>query len=170
DALRHHAGAVDRTGTLTIRIARVVPGERGARGNGSAEGAGIRVDQQLRGVEAVTLAGRPGSLHAVAVELSRSHVGEVGVPHEAVPLGERDARRFVRVVCPVEEAELHAGGVLREEREVHALAVPRGAERVRAAWPDAHLQLFTGAAAGRESYAGEGAAAQRVGVQDASGA
>src|SRR5581483_4161644 len=38
----------------------------------------------------------------------------------------------------VEQAELDALGVLREEREVRAVAVPLGAERERFAWPDLH--------------------------------
>ena len=35
----------------------------------------------------------------------------------------------------IEEAQLHAGGVIAEQREVHARAVPGGAERVGAARP-----------------------------------
>jgi hypothetical protein len=35
----------------------------------------------------------------------------------------------------IEQAQLHALGLLREEREVHALAVPGRAERIRPTGP-----------------------------------
>src|SRR4029453_105700 len=153
DALRHDAGAVGRAGDVAGRVVRILPGELGARRDRPAERPGIGIDQQLRGIEAVTVTGRPGPVHAVAVELPGPHVGETRVPHEAVSFGERDACRFARVIRPVEQAELDRGGMLREEREVHPLAIPGGTERVGAAGPDAHPCMFTGAAAHLESRA-----------------
>src|SRR5439155_26464892 len=56
------------------------------------------------------------------------------VPVERGALRHLDA--LLLVACVVEQAELDALRVLGEQREVHALAVPRGAERERHSRPD----------------------------------
>ena len=53
-------------------------------------------------------------------------------------LAERDACRFAGVPGACEQAQLDAGGVFREEGEVHPLAIPGGAEWVGGSRPDAH--------------------------------
>src|SRR5215212_5467483 len=69
---------------------------------------------------------------AVGVALAGSDTGQVAVPVERRALAER-----VAILAPgvVEEAELDAVGVLREEREVGPVPVPRRAERERPARP-----------------------------------
>src|SRR6185437_11689941 len=56
----------------------------------------------------------------------------------------------------VEEAELDAGGVLGEEREVDSLSIPGCAERIGLAGPDAHRALeCSNCRAGRDERRGE---------------
>ena len=102
---------------------------------------GVGIDQQLVGVEAVALAGTVGPVHAVAVELARADVGQVTVPDEVGSLAQRDALRFEGIVRLLEQAEVHGLGVLGEDREVHALAVPRGPLRIGVPRPHPHLPL-----------------------------
>ena len=52
----------------------------------------VRVDQELRRVEAVALLGRPGAVDAVAVALPGPDPGQVAVPVERRPLGQLEAR------------------------------------------------------------------------------
>ena len=111
----------------------------------------VRVDQQLGGVEAVTLLGRPGTVDAVAVALPGPDPRQV-----AVPVERRALRQLVAglAIVLVEEAELDLLGVLGEEREVRALAVPPRAKRKQLPRPDPHasgrLSLPPGEAGLRE--------------------
>ena len=101
--------------------------------DGALDRLGVGVDQQLVGVEAVALVGRVGPVHAVAVALSGADPGQVAVPVSARRAGHLDPRLLAVVV---EQAQLHALGVLGEDREVGAVAVPGRAERERPAGPD----------------------------------
>ena len=64
-----------------------------------------------------------GSVHAVAVELTLPHSGNVPVPDVRGDFGKTDARFHRRRVARVEQAELDRGRVLRVEREVGALSI-----------------------------------------------
>jgi hypothetical protein len=101
----------------------------------------VRVDEELRGVEAVALVRVVRPMHAVAVVLAGAHVGQVAVPHLVGALRHADLVRLLRVVRVVEEAQLHPRRVLREEGEVDAFAVPRRAEGVLLSGPHSHLEL-----------------------------
>ena len=93
--------------------------------------ARVGVDEQLVRVEPVPLSRCVGSVHAVAVALPRAESRDVAVPDVVGPGDERVARGLP-LAALVEQAELDAGRVRREQREVDA-AVPRdGAERVGA--------------------------------------
>ena len=136
-ALRHRAGAVALVeGEVLVgmpdlvSVHGVVPPDR------PADRPRVRIEEHLVRVEPMTLARLVRPVDAVAVEAAGPHVGEVGVPQEVGPVGERDALGLHGVVRPVVEAEVDARRVLGEEREVHALAVPRGALRVRTPRPD----------------------------------
>ena len=74
----------------------------------------------------MALLGFERPLHPVRVALPRADARHVAVPVCRRALGDVDP---LLVVVAVVEAELHAGGVLRGQGEVDALAVPRGAER-----------------------------------------
>ena len=113
-----------------VAVDGVVPPDR------SADRPRVRIEEELVRIEAMPLPRLVRSVHAVAVEAARPDVGEVGVPQEVGPVRERDALGLDGVVRPVEEAEVDAGRVLGEQGEVDALAVPRGALRVRRSRPD----------------------------------
>ena len=143
DALRHGSGAVAAAGRLVrCGIAGVVTEEVVAPADRAAERTRVGVDQELRRIESMSLRRRPWTVHPVAVELTRPDVGQIRVPDEAVALGQRDAGALASVGRLIEETEIHPGGVLREEREVHALAVPGGTQLVGIARPDAHPRLL----------------------------
>ena len=105
-----------------------------------AAGDGLRVGvrQQLRGIETQALFGLVGAVDAKSVELPRTHVGEVDVPHRVGPLPEADAMGGLGVPGTGEQTQLDAGGVLGKEREVGAVPVPDGAQRIGLSGPNAH--------------------------------
>jgi hypothetical protein len=88
----------------------------------------VGVDQELEGVEAQAGFGGVRAVHAVAVALPRPDARQVHMPVVRRVVVDLDALLLVAV----EEALLHALGVLAEQREVRALAVPGRAERE---WP-----------------------------------
>ena len=125
DRARHRCRAVE-----VVPLARrgghvpedgVTPIER------AVDGARIGVDEQLVGVAAPTAMRFPGSVHAVAVPLARADARQVAMPGVAGHLGQLDACLAADVV---EEAELDALGNPREDAEVGAQAVERGAQRI----------------------------------------
>ena len=93
---------------------------------------GVRVDEQLGGIEAVAMRRVVGAVDPVAVPVARPDARHVDVVLEA---------RLVIDVDPllgavlVKQAQLDAVAVLREHREVRAGAVPRRALRERPAGP-----------------------------------
>ena len=93
------------------------------------------IDEQFVRVEAQPFARRIAAVDAVAVQLARPDALQVGVPHVARLLGQRDAGGLFAVDV-VEQAQLDAGGVLGEDGEVGALAIPGRAQRVGATGPD----------------------------------
>src|SRR6185437_13818496 len=106
-------------------------------------------------VEAVALLGRVATVDAVAVAMAGAHARQVAVPVVGRALDHVDA-----LLGPVlvEQAQLDVLGVLGEEREVRALAVPRRAERERRSGPGlaardllAHRAIRAPARAGRRT-------------------
>ena len=128
-ALRHHRRAVApvrrRVGAVAARakaIQRVVPADL------AGELAGVRIQQQLVGVEAVAGARLVGSVHTVPVCLSGSRVGDVAVPNLIGAARQGEALGF-RTALPIEQTQVDSGRVRREQGEVHSPAVPGRAER-----------------------------------------
>ena len=101
--------------------------------------ARVGIDEQLVGVEAMAALRLVGAVHAVAVALPGPQAGNVDVPDLVGLLGQHDpARLDVSLARPRRGTARPPVGVLGEEREVHALAVPRRAEGIGAARPDFH--------------------------------
>ena len=94
----------------------------------------VRIDQELRRVEAPPRRGVVRPVHAVAVVLAGPDAGQVAVPAERGALLHLDP--LLGAVL-VEQAQLDPFGVLGEEREVRAVAVPFRAERERLSRPHA---------------------------------
>ena len=126
---------VDLRRRRSLRVAEGVRVERLVVLGLALDRLGVRVEQELARVAAVAVRGVVGSVDAEAVALPGLHVGHVAVPHEAVRLGQVEAR-LVQVV--VEQAELDAFGDLGEDGEVDPRAVVRRSEWVGLARPDLH--------------------------------
>jgi hypothetical protein len=90
------------------------------------DGAGIRIDEQLRRIAAVPLRRLPWTVDAKTVTLARADTGQVAVPAERGALRQVDAR-FTALL--VEETELDPRRHFGEEREVGPAAIGHGAER-----------------------------------------
>ncbi len=132
-------GKVDRGIADGVAEELVTPTDR------SAHRLGVRVDQQLAGIEPVSALGVVRSVDPVPVQRPGAHVGQVHVPDVVGLLPHGDRRRRHRSGGIVEEAQLHRPRALGEEGEIDPLAVPGGAERVRSPGPDPHASpLFPG--------------------------
>jgi hypothetical protein len=114
-----------------VREHRIVPPDW------PADGFRIRIEQHFVRVEAHPVCGIPRTMDPEPVELTGTQIGHVAVPVHVRLLGQRDALALDGRIGPVEEAQIDAGGMLREHREVDAEPVPRCPEGVRLAGPDA---------------------------------
>jgi len=127
-ALRHSRRAVARVERKILALVPDAVAEvRIAPPHLADDLARVRVEQQLVRVEAVALLGCIRTVHSVAVQHAGPRLRQVAVPHEVGALGHVDALDFAPTLR-VEDAELHALGVLGVEREVDAFAVPGRAE------------------------------------------
>ena len=97
---------------------------------------GVGVDEQLVGVEAMTVLRVVGPVHAIAIDLTGVGVGQVAVPDLVGVLGQFDALDL-GFTAGIEQAQLHFGGVCGKDGEIHAQAVPgrpRGRAGPRESW------------------------------------
>jgi hypothetical protein len=92
--------------------------------------------------EALARALRP--VHTVGVELARMDVGKIPVPDHVRLFLQWNGQRFHFCVARIEEAELYARRVFREQREVDANPIPGSAERIRRSWPDSQAVFWHG--------------------------
>ncbi len=83
------------------------------------------IDQQLGGIEAVSLLRRPWAVHAVAVALARRQVRKIPMPDVI-----RTRRQVIAALVPflIEKTELHALSMLRKKRKVDPLSIPGRAQ------------------------------------------
>jgi hypothetical protein len=133
---REHRLAEVVVGVALLGVLEVVREERLVVGDLSLDRLGVRVEQELAGVAPVAVLGLVRPVHAEPVALPRLQPGDVGVPHEAVHLGQVDAR-LAEVV--VDEAQLDPLGDLAEQGEVDPATVVGGAEGVWRSGPDLHF-------------------------------
>jgi len=137
----HRAHGVSRR-VLLIAHLRVVEGvgvQRLGRGHLAGDRLGVRVQQQLGGVAAVTGGRVVGARHPVAVLLARRDPGQVGVPDVAVDLLERHPLLMAFVV---EQAQIDAACGRGVEGEVRPRAVVGRPEWIGVARPDRALGDF----------------------------
>jgi len=136
-ALRHVGGAVALVEGKIPRLVADLVAEHGVVPSQLADqGLGVRVDQQLVGIEAMPGRRIVGPVHPIAVKLVRPHIGKVAVPDFLRVLGQRDARGL-GLAFVVEQAKLDLFGVGGKQREVGSRAVPGSAQRKGPAGPDA---------------------------------
>jgi hypothetical protein len=127
DRFRHVRSAVGVV-ALEIVAAERIRKHRRRPVDLAADGARVRIDQQLRRIAAVSLSGIPGAVHAESVALAGADAAQVAVPAERGPLLEVETGLTALLI---EEAQLDAVGDLREDREARAVSVPRRAQRER---------------------------------------
>ena len=136
DALRHAGGAVVLVWRQVVRVfAHRVVEQRVLPVRLTGQGARVRVDEQLRRVEAQPFLRVVRTVGAQAVELACLQPRHEAVPDVAHLLSQRHLLRL-RPVRRVEEAELDAIRALGVDGEVHALVRHRGAQGVRLAGKD----------------------------------
>ena len=97
---------------------------------------GVGVEQQLVMVEAVADLRFVRTGHAIAVQGARPQARDVTVP-DLIGVFGQDQPFDLTLARRVEQAEFDLFGMGGEEREIDALAIPVGAERIRFAWPHA---------------------------------
>jgi hypothetical protein len=136
-ALGHAGGVVAAVeGEVLLPVSHAIAEVGVAPAQRAGQLLGVGVEQQLVGIEAVPAFGRIGAVDAVTVELAGPDVGEVDVPDLVGVLGQRDALDLAPA-SRVEQAQVHALRILREQGEVDAASVPGGAARMREPRPDA---------------------------------
>ena len=104
----------------------------------SADGPGIRVQENLVGVEPMPVVGIEGTVNPIPVQLTGLDVGQIAVPHQFRLFAQRDAVGFGAVVLGIKQAQFNTCGVFGEDGKVHAGSVPGGAEWIRPTGPDSH--------------------------------
>jgi hypothetical protein len=122
-----------------VGMAERVPEDQLVPAHVPVDRLGVGVDEQLGRVEAVALLRLVGAVDPIAVALAGTDPGEVDVPDQIRLLRNADPGQLVIAFGTFEKAELDTGGVLGEQGEVDALAVPRGPEGIWAAGPGLHL-------------------------------
>jgi hypothetical protein len=105
---------------------RIIPREL------TAELLGVRVDQQLVGVEAMAVIRFIRAVHAVAVKLARRDVRQIDVPHVVGALRQHDALDLA-LAFAIEQAQFDFRRIGGEQSEIGAAAVPRCPQGVRGA-------------------------------------
>ena len=134
----HHAlGHVQRAVVLVAlrRIGEVVGEHRGVPVDEPVDGPGVRVDEQLARVAAVSDVRVVGAVHPQAVTRPGFDIGEVTVEDRTGTLRELDA---LLVAVTVEEAHRHRLGDVGEHGDVGAQTIEGGPERCRLSRPNAH--------------------------------
>ena len=111
-----------------------------APGDPAGEPLGVRVDQQLVVIEAVSLLRRIGAMDTIAIKLARQDIVAIDMPDILAAFRQNDALKLAPALI-VEQAKLDLGGMAGEQSKVDAFAVPCRPERMRDAPRDAHLSL-----------------------------
>ena len=127
----------DRGGRVAVVALERVGGAVGQRersgGHLARDRPGVRVQEQLGGVEPTAVGGVPGPVDAEAVALADRDAGQLPVPHAERVLGQLVPGLGPR---PVEEADPGRGALGRPDGEVGGLGRPRRAELLVVARPD----------------------------------
>jgi hypothetical protein len=138
-AFRHAGGAVAfAEGEILLFRVQFVAVMRRRPFDVADQLAGIGVEQQFVGIEAVALLRRVGPVHTVAIERAGTDSRQIAVPDLVGIFGKRDPVDLAPALG-VEQAKLDPLGMGGEDREIGARAVPPRAQRARIA-----RQNFTG--------------------------
>ena len=102
---------------------------------------GVRIQQKLVGVEAVTMLGFVWSINSIAVKLTGRDVIEITVPDILVALGQLDALEFAPSLV-IEQAKLDFSRIGRKQGKVGAPAVPACTEARERSGGQSHALIF----------------------------
>src|SRR5215475_9297161 len=102
-------------------------------------GAGIRIEQQLVGIEAVSRRRLIWPVNPEAVRCAGAHTGKVAMPDLIGVFRQRDALQLA-VAFRVENADFHLGRIRRKYGEIGSASIPGGTARMRMAFSDAISQ------------------------------
>ena len=123
--LRIHDEALHRRPQVRPLGTRVVV-RRGRIGIGDT--AGVRIEQQLAPIEALTQLGHPRAVHAIAIELAGADARDERMPVVEGSVGARvelDHQRLV-VLQARKQQQIDRGGALGEDRKIHTRGRDRG--------------------------------------------
>ncbi|MCY1405342.1 hypothetical protein D9M71_205810 [compost metagenome] len=127
-ALGHEGGAVAFVeAEVGIRVADGVAEQRFGPAQLADQLFGIRIDQQLVGVEAVAVFRIVRTVYPVAVNQPGVGVGQVAMINLIGVLGQLDAFEL-DLAAGIEQAQFDFGGIGGEQREVHPKAIPGGTQ------------------------------------------
>ena len=110
-------------------VAQFVSEDRRVPVEAAGEGLGVRIDQQLRGIEALAALGIVRAVNAIAVQLAELDAGQVAVPDIAGAFANGDDFGFLGIDF-VEQAQFDGGGLFGIEGKIDSGAIPSGALRV----------------------------------------
>src|SRR5215207_3819011 len=84
---------------------------------------GVRLDQQLVGIESMALRGIVRTMHAISIEPAGAGFWQVAVPGLVRAFAQLDALQLTPAVR-IEQTQLDSGGVRGEHGKIHAFAIP----------------------------------------------
>ena len=120
---------------VRFRVPGAVAEVRVAPHQGTLQVLGVRLDQQLVGIEAMAALRIVGSVHAITVQQAGTRLGQIRVPVGVGALANVNALSLVPA-AGIEQAQLDLRGVRGEQREIYALAIPGGTARVGLTGPN----------------------------------
>ena len=151
DDPERRTGGIVGFGERQVGFGRDVAKHTVGPGDAPAQCTGVRVQDNLVGVESMTGVRDIRTVDTVSVQLSRSQVGKIPVPDLVCLFRERDPMGLNTIRLGIEQAQINRSGVLGKDREVDSLAVPGRTERVWLTWPDTehcagrgHSRLISG--------------------------
>ena len=134
-AFRHSVRIISAVeGQILVLVADAISEVRVAPYQLSGQALGVGVDQQLVGVESVTVVRPVRAMDAVAVKHARAGLRQIAVPDVVGPHFEFKALQLMPSAC-VEEAQFHFLGMGRKQGEIDTLAVPGRTDGEGLAWP-----------------------------------
>jgi hypothetical protein len=103
---------------------------------------GIRIEEELVRIEAVTGFRGVWSVHAVPVQLPGAEVGKIDMPDVVGALRHENPAVFIPAVRRIEQAQFHPGSMFRKQRKVDPFPIPGCSKGIRLARPDVHGIIF----------------------------
>ncbi len=121
-------------GQIRSRASGPITEVRIAPDQGTVQGLGIRLDQELVGIEAMSAPRIIRAVDPVTVQKAGTCFRQIGVPVSIGALANLDALDFMSA-GRIEYAQLDLLAILRKQRKIHTFTVPGRAARIGLARP-----------------------------------